>query len=118
MSSLHDQLVAATGRGHLERQCGRSVTHRPLGDSANDASVTVLFDEMNSTRDDEAGLRTTRKATLYVSTSLSVDESDQWLDGSELWHTESLGARDGSQRAVYVKRETEERRRPELRRRY
>ena len=113
MSSLHDQLFSATGRGHILRQHGESVTHRPLGNSSNDVAMTAIFIEADPAADETAGKGTRRRATLAFPPSVAgVTSRSQFVVESTVWdaETDPTRAEGGMVEVAIVRREEEFRR--------
>lgn len=92
-----------------------SVTHRPLGVSADDVAVTAIVEldfedgsglagasgEPHETQDGE---RDVRYAAIEISTSVSHDYRDQWVISSEVWHAVRVLSRDDDMQRILLRR--------------
>lgn len=105
MSSYFEDIQNALGSPCGQYFHGESITHRPLNVSDDDATVTVVWDEMEPIESqDERGKVVIRKAVALVPTSVSVAKKDTWIKSSEVWETVALGVTVGDQREISVKR--------------
>lgn len=85
---------------------GRVVTRWPRGESANAASVEVVF-EPQATSNRVASREANRleyRATLWLRSSQSVDIRDAWLIGGNTYQTSEIGDDDEGMRQLIVTR--------------
>lgn len=89
-SAFEDDFAA--GFADFDTEFGRTLTHRPLGVSANDVPVDdCLWQELEPERvNDEQGQRIVRRATLTPPSTVTNDERDQWVKSSEVWDVEAI----------------------------
>lgn len=92
-----------------------TVTHWPLGVSANAASVTAVFIEgqggsEDPRRDLSRGEEVVHRARLYVPSGTSTDERDIWVVNSVQWQTLAVGPTEGGMTTVQLQRNDRERR--------
>ena len=85
-----------------------SVTHRPLNNSSNDASVTAWFDEREPVETLDRGIGTSRRAELFVASSVSANVRDRWQVSSQWWETETVEGAAGGMIRVSLVRPQEE----------
>lgn len=64
---------------------GESVTHRPLNDSTDDATVTVIFREMEPIDLRDRGVGIKRRAKLTCDSDVSASVRDRWKRGDDWW---------------------------------
>lgn len=83
------QLAAAQASLALS-SFGETVTHRPLGNSDNDASLTAIVELREPQRIEEGGRGVKREAELAVASSVSVDVRDRWQFRGGWWETITL----------------------------
>jgi hypothetical protein len=84
-----------------------TVTHRPQGNSANDAPVAAVFEEKEPRpTDNENSHWIERVAMLTVSASLTLKTSDQWIigEGSVEWQTMSISTEELGLITVMIQR--------------
>lgn len=91
MSSAHDTDFSTDAAGDHLAVFGETVTHRPLGVAANDASITAIFDEREPERDQRGGRQVIRKGMLLVASSVSANVADQWVIRTLVWETLAVG---------------------------
>lgn len=85
---------------------GRAVTRWPRGESANAASVEVVFEPQatgNRVASREAN-RLEYRATLWVRSSQTVDIRDAWVIGTHTYQTSEIGDDDEGMRQLIVTR--------------
>lgn len=80
------------------------VTHRPLGNAANDQAITVSWVEQAPERSTVRGEETVRRVELDVAASLSVDGSDLWIKDSETWAVKAIQGEAGGLRRIILER--------------
>lgn len=98
---------------------GRSVTHRPAGDSASDVAVTVAFINRDSRsdhrKDSSTGEARISECTIQASESLSVASGDQFVIDSEVWSVKQVSPAQGGRQLATVQRVDEDRRNTRMR---
>lgn len=107
--SFNTDFAAAAAPDVLE-VFGDEITHRPLGDDANDAAVTAVVTWDSPAENSDGGKGTRVSGRLDVAGGLAVDVRDQWVIGSETYQTMTVGEAQGGLRLVTIQRTTIERR--------
>jgi hypothetical protein len=109
--SLQDLIAADAESVFLNTEgFAQEATHRPLGNSANDVSRTVDWNEQEPERSTERGDETVRRVLLHVAADVSVDPDDLWIKDSETWATKAIqGVVGGLRRILLERHDTETR---------
>ena len=107
--SFNTDFAAAAAPDLLE-SFGDTVTHRPLGDDANDAAVVAMVAWDDPAEHADGGKGTNLAGRLDVAGELTVDVRDQWVIDGRLYQTVEVGEPQGGLRRVMIRRTTSERR--------
>ena len=88
-----------------------SITRYIQGSESNTESVDAVFDEKDSSRDEQRGEDNVRRACLYLDPDQETTVDDGWLIEGNRWETVSEGS-DGGMKVVQIQRVDEQRRFP------
>ena len=104
--TLADQIDADVADVFLNtNEHAESVTHRPLGNASNDASVAALIWMDEPEIQNTNGRATVQRGYLDVSSTLSLNESDRWEIRGRWYDTETVSTPDtGMVRVAVVER--------------
>lgn|GEM_PF-7071249 len=113
--SWKEQMKAETDAMRGSAEMAETITHYPLGVTANglDVDAYVFLDHEEGTNEDSgdgavtqdnAGDRERRTGLLEVDKLLAVDDRDTWLIDGQLWFTERHYGRDSGLRGVRIVR--------------
>lgn len=108
MASAFDTEFLSDAAPDLFTEFGAAVTHRPLNDSANDASVTAIFQEMTPQESAERGKSVVRRGKVTVYSTVSLSVKDRWQISSEWWEAVSVRVLQGGISEVSVQRQEDE----------
>ena len=105
MPSVFDDMFATYGSPVLEAGLGEDITHRPLGESGNDATVTAIVTRRKREKDNDHGRGFISRVSIDVATSgLSLSDDDQWVIDSIVYQVEALGIVTNGRRAIELVR--------------
>lgn len=113
MSMLDDQFEVAGGNDLFRFGFADDITHSPGGSGSDTVSACVAY--MDPVRSDEEGEGVKYQASILVSTSLTVIQSDMWTFDGFRWATETIGKPESSERRIIVVRYEGEYTRPRAR---
>ena len=88
MSTFDDDFEASAWPD-LKGEFGESVTHRPLGNPANDEPITAVFTERAGSLQTDRGRGTRRSGEVRVDDTVSVTEESKFVIGSTVWDVEA-----------------------------
>lgn len=111
MSSTFDADFDVNGWPDLKAEFGSTVTFRPLGNAADDQSVTVVFLEGDPAMLDDVGRRSRRTATVRVGDEVDVTDRAQFVIDGEVWDVVAVPRPTGGHRVFQIARHDEEFRR-------
>lgn len=115
MASSFDDDFEADAWPDLLAEFGVSITHRPLGDPANDVSTTAIVSESEPQDVRDGGRHARRSATIQLDNSVDgVTTRSQFVVGSEVWDATTPPQRErGGRVVVSIVRTEEEFRKPQ-----